>query len=558
MILLNNNRYNIGIRMHNEICNLIKGICSGICNGAYFISIELFIYIKYFLYFNFFLMILFFNFSYYKITDDYNECLVNVLHYCVNLNGAVLIKFIQWIVSRYSLLKYEGVDGSGRVDGSGEVDGLNSRGDFLVKLFSNFYENCNIHSFSYTKKVFRNEFLEDFDEIIEINRDYSIKSGSIAQVYKGALKSDPEKEIAIKVVHPEIKYQMLFPIAFIKVYKYIVENIGCLYKYNPPFNIGSFLDSLKIQVDMLNEFNNMKYFYNEYEKNEYIVIPKPVFSSQNILIMEFVSGQYFEEVDMSEFNKYKVIMLFMLFMKDTCMFKDYYHGDLHDGNWKIRPYKDFYQLVIYDFGLVMRNNDKLLYKNISYATDIDDNNMIARIFFSYIKNDIEENEFVDNYVSYMEKMNVNSLNVNNILYSLNYLTMNKYAFKNDMLEILLSLLFTLKYLKKYIDLRLKKINGNGINIIIERNFAYMNLCKKLDIFHDTIGYIEEYYINNDALMSNYKYNNDYLKNIGVGADNDKAIVNSVVADIINRVVGNGDDGDDFSDGSNDVIINVDI
>ena len=188
------------------------------------------------------------------------------MYFSIKLNGCVLIKFVQWINNNSEM--------------------LNIKNNY-IKLFNNFYENNTIHSLNYTKKMFKNDFNYDFDEMIELDEKYKVKSGSIAQVYKGKFKKNNtfnndfyNSNIAIKVIHPELKYQMFFTTNFIYFYKYIVNNIRFLNKYDTIFNFESFFENLKLQMNMTNEYKNMNYFYDYYYNNEYIVIPYPLHFSK--------------------------------------------------------------------------------------------------------------------------------------------------------------------------------------------------------------------------------------------------------------------------------------
>ena len=333
---------------------------------------------KYFIFFNIFLIIGFLNIIFYKITGNYSNNLLIVLYNLINLNGCILIKFVQWILSHYKIL-----------------DNENST---VIDLFSKFYENCSIHSLNYTKKIFRQEFGYEFDDIIEVDNSFSVKSGSIAQVYKANFKLNDlssnllnnnynnnynnnnyntqafTDKIAVKIVHPEVEYQMIFPILFFKLYKFMVSNIGFLKRYNTPFNFDSFFDNLKCQIDMKNEYKNMHYYYNYYSDNQFIVIPKPIISSKNFLIMEYVDGTPFEKMDLSELKNYELITIFNIFTKNNYMFLDFIHADLHDLNWKIkRKNQDNdivddidYQFVIYDFGYVLENNIKITFQKLTF------------------------------------------------------------------------------------------------------------------------------------------------------------------------------------------------
>ena len=111
----------------------------------------------------------------------------------------IIIKLIQWTNNQLLFLKNN-----------------NNNNKFINQVFSKYYENCYVHSLNYTKSLFYEEFGIKFDDFFELDTNYTIKSGSIAQVYKGIMKNssfnssfNPNLYVAIKVVHPEIKYQMI-------------------------------------------------------------------------------------------------------------------------------------------------------------------------------------------------------------------------------------------------------------------------------------------------------------------------------------------------------------
>ena len=78
------------------------------------------------------------------------------------------------------------------------------------------------------------------------------------------------------------------------------------------------------------------------------------------------------------------------------MFLKYLHADLHDSNWKIVKYKDFYQLVIYDFGYVITNDTTDTYQKINYCCDIYDHCELGKMLYNNIvNNNISQKEFTD-------------------------------------------------------------------------------------------------------------------------------------------------------------------
>ena len=160
---------------------------------------DMFCKLKYMIYFKMFLNMLIINYCYYKIWGVKNNKLLQALNHTIKLNGCIIIKLIQLYNSNIELINDT------------------SNNEFMIQMFSQYYENCPIHELEYTKKSFFNEFGHSFDEYFKLDETFSVKSGSVAQVYKGYINAN-NTEVAIKVVHPEIEYQLITPHAFVKIY----------------------------------------------------------------------------------------------------------------------------------------------------------------------------------------------------------------------------------------------------------------------------------------------------------------------------------------------------
>lgn len=327
-------------------------------NNFYYIILDFYYKAKYFVYFNIFLNVLFINYIYYTFFKVTNDKLILLLNYTISLNGCIIIKLIQWLNNHITFIKND-----------------ENKNNAIIKLFSKYYENCSIHNLKYTKTLFFEEFGYVFDDIFILDETFYIKSGSIAQVYKAYFKNNSiinndyaiKNPIAIKVVHPEIKYQMLFPIYFINMYKFFVTNFTFLKKYDTIINYDSFFVNLRNQINMVNEYKNNEYFYNKYINNDVIIIPKPLLKSKNFLIMEYIEGEFLDKLDVSIYKKQLLMAFLSIFIKDTYMFGKYIHCDLHDANWKVLKQKknndtndvnDSYKIIIYDFNLYYRKQFK--------------------------------------------------------------------------------------------------------------------------------------------------------------------------------------------------------
>ena len=515
--------------VYKNACKSVYNICN--------ITLHTINYTKYFIFFNYFLFILFNNLGYYIVkkkcykcykcfcSHEYtgsfvNKTLICLLYNSINLNGCVMIKLIQWLITNYEI-----IDVANRA-GTTDI--------YILNLFSNFYENCKIHDINYTKKQFYNEYNIEFDDVFILDPNFDIKSGSIAQVYKANFKMKFNEmglglkhgsNIAIKVVHPEIKYQLIYPINFIRFYKFLVTNIWFLKKYDTIFTFDTFFENIKLQTNMDNEYTNNNYFYEHYnnvDPNPYVVIPRPLCSSESFLIMEYISAYLLDEFDISEFEKQKIVLIINLFVKDCYFFLDYYHADLHNSNWKIVYDTDAstsdsmpYKIVIYDFGYVVKNNSHQLHKDLCFYSDINDHGNLGKLLYNNIQNIglICEEDFIDKYKIFIYDHPLNTVGneMVNVIYNFCYI--NNFKLTNYVLEMFVSMSLLRKYIETYL---FRFTTTTDINYVIQLNLFYINFCKKHNIFNNIQNYLEDYYKNNNAIISKYKYANSFFEDMNSG------------------------------------------
>ena len=499
LIITLNNSYKYIINFLAKISNII---------------IEFLIYSKYFLYFNIFIFTAFTNIIYYKLFKILSPCLIKSLYFTINLNGYVIIKLVQWLYTNYDLL---------------------SKNNIIIKVFDDFYENCYIHNLKYTKKIFKNDFILEFDNIVTLDNSYNIKSGSIAQVYKGKFKNynlntencnlynyeifkeNENIDIAIKIIHPELKYQGFFPILLLNIYVYLTKNISYFKKYDTIFDLETFIQNLKIQKNMNNEFNNLSYFYEKYLDNNKIIIPKPIIKSDNFIFMTFIEGKKIEELECSFYKKQIIYTIFNLFLKNTFHFLDYFHCDLHSSNWKIYYNKenfDDFKIIIYDFGYIAKNSNKNAL--IELMNKIDNLDLIntGDVFHSVLlsKEYINKENFIKEFKQVNRNANLLPYDMNAIQNIVIFLYNNNYKVESFCLEFLLTLNNCKNNYEKYVQKSNTK-NDNNISdgtFMISTNIHIINICKKYNCFNDYINYLETKLLKNNNLIIDY--NNNYKNN----------------------------------------------
>jgi len=77
------------------------------------------------------------------------------------------------------------------------------------------------------------------------------------------------------------------------------------------------------------------------------------------MIMSYEEGVTMDKLDLSGYQRTKIISLLYGFISENQLFHDIMHNDIHKANWKIRKLnEDRYLIVVYDFGFCYKKRDK--------------------------------------------------------------------------------------------------------------------------------------------------------------------------------------------------------
>jgi len=261
----------------------------------------------------------------------YGKVSDNVVEMCKNSiigSGYVMTKLCQWMLPHLQVVY--------------DVENEN-----WYKILEDVYEDCYVHNVEFTKQKYYSSFEEELDEKYEIID--VVASGSIGQVYK--IRDKETKEIyAMKCKHPYVNFQYYITTFFIKFMLIFLTFSKILQSTIFPIDMDVFYQSLKEQIYLSHEAKNLERMYNVYEDNEYILIPKIKQNSDDIIIMEYIEGKSFFELDVSEYQKNKIAVLFFITIRNMIIIENFIHGDLHRGNWKVVMEDNKYKIVLYDMG----------------------------------------------------------------------------------------------------------------------------------------------------------------------------------------------------------------
>ena len=302
---------------------------------------------------------------FYNTNNSHNILLLEDVIKNIKACGSVAIKFCQWMTPKLEIMYLD------------ENDILDDHKPLWLKKLEDFYENCNYHDLDYTLKLYERDFgdpLNDGYEILD-----TIGSGSIGQVYllkeKPLTKYQHPNKYVMKILHPNVNNDIYY---FRMYYNFIrcIPTLKKLLDTQFPFDIHSFLDSFDEQSDFINESNNLLRFQENYRHNDSIIIPRLLRSSKNIMIMSYEEGVPYEDLKCDNYHKYKIAVLLTSFIRNNQQICNFYHGDLHKGNWKVRLGEDNkHKLIIYDFGFcwkVPETKKEIINDSIHIFEDCDD------------------------------------------------------------------------------------------------------------------------------------------------------------------------------------------
>lgn len=333
---------------------------------------------------------------------------VNNLKKITQESGVISMKFMQWYISKLI-----------------STNNLSKDQETNLSYFEDIFDNCPKHDINESINIFKDNFKSDIKDIVDFDSLEIIASGSIGQVYKAKLLDG--RIVAIKVKHPKIEdiknYQLpiLYLLDKIQKTKYFKN------KYDLHFELRNFIEDLILQLDFKNEvFNNLK-FYKNFKNSDAVIIPKVYYYSNDIIISSYEDGISYKKID-NKYKKKKIALNFHCFNLNTLLVDNFIHGDLHQGNWKIREVDNTQKLIIYDFGICFKSEDRETTKKVWHSFE----NYNTRDIFDACKYLFQDRngEFKEEFEDFNQQCNVVLYNEYNTVFMLK--SINNYFKEKDL------------------------------------------------------------------------------------------------------------------------------
>lgn len=370
--------------------------------------------------------------------------------------------------------------------------------EYIVEL-SKLQDNVPAESFEKMAAVFYNEFSKEIeDEFLFIDKN-PIASASVAQAYRGILKSGDD--VVIKIQRPNIKEKM--EIDF-DILLNLSEKFSKIFKdsvVNPKEILLEIKLSTEKELNFTFEAKNIEKFKSLNKDIPCIYAPYIIkeYTGNKVLTLESIDGFKVNDketikilgYDKGDIAKKLIISYFKQVLKDG-----FFHGDPHPGNILIRDG----QICFIDFGIVGELSDE---------KQRELNNAIVAV----------ANEDIDKLTDFVMNIGIKNGKVDReILYKdMEYIFRNYYT--TSLKNIRISVLFQeLSAIAKRNNLRLASDFTMLIRTMVIVEGLVTELSPELNIISLVIPYVKDYYKEyflsqfdiNDYLLKSYKLTRDIL------------------------------------------------
>lgn len=248
----------------------------------------------------------------------------------------------------------------------------------LVKEFEKLQDKVPPFASADAIKILEREIGRPINEVFEEFSETPLASASIGQVHRARLKTG--EEVVVKIQRPTVAELIERDLNIIKD---AVQRTDRYLRKQGFINaidvVTVFERSLNKELDYRNEARNLDRFRSTYKHRRDFYIPKPYreYSTDKILIMEFVKGCKITDVKQLrewEIDPKDIVERGMDIYLTQIFEFGYFHGDPHPGNILVRQDGT---IILLDFGMIGQ-----LMKKDKYA--------FAGIFIAMARNDARE------------------------------------------------------------------------------------------------------------------------------------------------------------------------
>ena len=218
------------------------------------------------------------------------------------------------------------------------------------------------------RRIFREDTGVDIDKAFKSFIDTPFASGSIAQVHRA--ETHDGEQVVVKIKRPEIDDMIQLDMY---VLEWMAERAEALFPelrpYHPKLVVDEFAQTIRRELDFVNEASTTSRFYEVFVDDPNIKTPRVHWelTGKASLTLEFMDGMHLREAlgsaEGGNGSPAKGVDRAQLAHNlSECFLKQFFelgffHADPHPGNMLIRPPAG---VVLFDFGMIGRIDDELV------------------------------------------------------------------------------------------------------------------------------------------------------------------------------------------------------
>ncbi|KAJ1419680.1 hypothetical protein B484DRAFT_364998 [Ochromonadaceae sp. CCMP2298] len=272
-----------------------------------------------------------------------------LLRQSICLSGPCFIKFGQWAGMRTDLFRPS-----------------------ICAELAQLQAGAQEHSLGHTRATLLRVLGPHWEEVLSL--EGVVGSGCVAQVYRGRLRKGALREVAVKVLHPNMRQSMERDLRLMGVAAAAAEAVGqALLSPTPPLvcvdlsqSVREFSRFMRSQLDLRDEARSLQHLGGNFSSHKWrtrVVVPRPgceqLLPHCEVLVESFHEGEPMTQVlanitDARSPHKHASIAALGLDVILKMLFEDnFIHADMHAGNLFVQRAASRPVLVLLDAGLTI-------------------------------------------------------------------------------------------------------------------------------------------------------------------------------------------------------------
>src|SRR5215510_1303958 len=205
------------------------------------------------------------------------------------------------------------------------------------------------------RAIIEGELRVKIADIFESFEDKPVAAASLGQVHRATLRTG--QVVAVKVQRPGIHDQIEFDISVLRRIARRLERYPNLVRgVDWQGTLDAFHTTIHEEMDYEQETDNAEVFRRNFAKWKEVYVPQiyPVFSTQKLIVMEFIDGYKVTDtvqLTAAGLNPPEIVKLLAKTYLKQLLEDGFFHADPHPGNLRVMADG---RLAFFDFGMVGR------------------------------------------------------------------------------------------------------------------------------------------------------------------------------------------------------------